>query len=75
MKDIISIELEDIIFKKVNTLDEICAAANKNEDLKNGLQSYLIFNSCYIHKLKDWYYIKICFIIMILQVIMILIIF
>ncbi|GES90596.1 hypothetical protein GLOIN_2v1554901 [Rhizophagus clarus] len=32
------VELENI-FKKADTLEEICAAANKNEDLKNGLHN------------------------------------
>ncbi|CAB4445005.1 unnamed protein product [Rhizophagus irregularis] len=36
MKDMMNIELEDI-FKKADTLEEIHAAANKSEDLKNGL--------------------------------------
>ncbi|RGB40613.1 hypothetical protein C1646_753194 [Rhizophagus diaphanus] len=36
MRDMMNIELEDI-FKKADTLEEICATANKSEDLKNGL--------------------------------------
>ncbi len=36
MRDMMNMELEDI-FKKADTLEEICAAADKNEDLKNGL--------------------------------------
>ncbi|PKK55527.1 hypothetical protein RhiirC2_802157, partial [Rhizophagus irregularis] len=41
MRDIMSTELEDI-FKKVDTLEEIHAAAAKNEDLKNGLHDYIL---------------------------------
>ncbi|EXX66561.1 hypothetical protein RirG_122620 [Rhizophagus irregularis DAOM 197198w] len=41
MRDIMSTELEDI-FKKVDALEEIHAAAAKNEDLKNGLRDCIL---------------------------------
>ncbi|PKC10939.1 hypothetical protein RhiirA5_413708 [Rhizophagus irregularis] len=41
MRDIMSTELEDI-FKKVDTLEEIRAAAAKNEDLKNELHDCIL---------------------------------
>lgn len=41
MRDIMSTELENI-FKKADTLEEIRAAADKNEDLKNGLRDCIL---------------------------------
>ena len=41
MRDMISIELEEI-FKKADILEEICVAANKNINLKNGLHDYIL---------------------------------
>ena len=41
MRDMMNMELEDI-FKKADTLEEICAAADKNEDLKNGLYNCIL---------------------------------
>jgi len=41
MKDMMNMELEDI-FKKADILEEIRAAADKNEDLKNGLYNCIL---------------------------------
>jgi hypothetical protein len=41
MKESMNANLKEI-FKKANTLDEICAAINKNIDLKNRLHNYIL---------------------------------
>ncbi|GBB90533.1 hypothetical protein RclHR1_17510002 [Rhizophagus clarus] len=47
------VELENI-FKKADTLEEICAAANKNEDLKNGLHN-CILNVQHNHEINNFF--------------------